>query len=307
LFEQVKKCNQSQAPMQQINEYAVYEMIGVGAFGRVYKVKKNNTNEFLALKEINTFNFKSFKDKSLSDIVNEVTIIRKNLRHPNIVKYLKTFKEKENLYILMELIDGTPLSQHMRTLKEKKELWREENIWQMFIQIVLALKYLHKEKNIVHRDLTPNNIMLCENEKITITDFGLAKLKDNDSSKMTSVVGTMFYSCPEILKNEPYNEKADIWALGCVLYEMCSLDPPYSSSNILTLVTKITQAEYDHTKLAANSYSTQIETVVQNCMIVDNVKRPDIIGVASLIADKILNYTEGVRFKCANLEKKLNR
>jgi serine/threonine protein kinase len=96
------------------------------------------------MKEINTYSFNSLKDKSLGDIVNEVTIIRNNLKHPNIVRYLKTFKESDSLYIVMELIDGTPLSQHVRTLKEKQELWSEDTIWNLFIQIVLALKYLHK-------------------------------------------------------------------------------------------------------------------------------------------------------------------
>jgi serine/threonine protein kinase len=212
--QQIKICNQTQTPKNYINDYAVYEIIGSGGFGRVHKVKKKNSNHFLAMKEINAYNLNTFKDKSIGEIVNEVTIIRNNLKHPNIVKYLKTFKENDSLFIVMELIDGTPLSQHFRTLKEKKENWCEDKVWTLFIQIVLALKYLHKEKNIVHRDLTSNNIMLSENDKITITDFGLAKLKEADCSKMTSVVGTMFYSCPEIIKNEPYNEKADIWALG---------------------------------------------------------------------------------------------
>ena len=126
--------------------------------------------------------------------MSEVTIIRNNLKHPNIVRYLKTFKENDSLYIVMELIDGTPLIQHVRTLKEKQELWSEDKVWNLFIQLVLALKYLHKEKHIVHRDLTSNNIMLGEGDKITITDFGLAKLKEKDCSQMLSVVGTMFYS-----------------------------------------------------------------------------------------------------------------
>ena len=303
----IKFCNQTQTPTNYINEYAVYEMIGSGAFGRVHKVKKKNSNYFLAMKEIHTYNLSTMKDKSLGDIVNEVTIIRNNLKHPNIVRYFKTFKENDNLYIVMELIDGEPLSQHVRTLREKKEFWSEEKIWNIFIQIVLALKYLHKEKHIVHRDLTSNNIMLSENDKITITDFGLAKLKESDCSKMLSVVGTMFYSCPEIIKNEPYNEKADIWALGCVLYEICCLEPPFFTLNMLALANKITQSDYDHDKLKRFSYSSLVSTVVQNCLIIDPLKRPDIVGVAGLIAEKILTYTDSIRYKCNNLEKKLEK
>jgi NIMA (never in mitosis gene a)-related kinase 10 len=305
--QQIRFCNQTQSPTNYINEYAVYEMIGSGAFGRVHKVKKKNSNYFLAMKEIQTYSLSSMKDKSLGEIVNEVTIIRNNLKHPNIVRYFKTFKENDNLYIVMELIDGEPLSQHVRTLREKQEFWNEDKIWNILIQIVLALKYLHKEKHIVHRDLTSNNIMLSENDKITITDFGLAKLKESDCSKMLSVVGTMFYSCPEIIKNEPYNEKADIWALGCVFYEICCLEPPFYTLNMLALANKITQSDYDQEKLKRFSYSPLVSLVVQNCLIIDPTKRPDIIGVASIIAEKILNYTDTVRYKCNNLEKKLEK
>lgn len=259
------------------------------------------------MKEINVHNLTSMKDKSLGQIVNEVTIIRNNLKHPNIVRYLKTFKENDNLYIVMELIDGSPLSQHLRSLKLRDELWSEDKIWIYFIQIVVALKYLHKEKCIIHRDLTSNNIMLGENDKITITDFGLAKLKEEDCIKIRSVVGTMLYFCPEIIKNEPYNEKADIWAIGCVLYEMCCLEPPFYTSNMLALATKITQSDYDYQRLERNSYSPQVSLVVHNCLIIDPVKRPDIFGIAALIADKILNYTDSVRNYCSNLEKKLEK
>ncbi|RNA20576.1 serine threonine- kinase Nek10, partial [Brachionus plicatilis] len=307
LKSQIQFCNQSQAPKNYINDYEVYEIIGSGAFGRVHKVKKKNTNSFLAMKEINVYNLTSMKDKSLGQIVNEVTIIRNNLKHPNIVRYLKTFKENDNLYIVMELIDGSPLSQHLRSLKLRDELWSEDKIWIYFIQIVLALKYLHKEKCIIHRDLTSNNIMLGENDKITITDFGLAKLKEEDCIKMHSIVGTMLYFCPEIIKNEPYNEKADIWAVGCVLYEMCCLEPPFFTSNMLALATKITQADFDHERLQRNSYSAQVASVVHHCLIIDPLKRPDIVGIAALIADKILSYTDSVRVRCSNLEKKLEK
>ena len=94
----------------------------------------------------------------------------------------------------MELIEGAPLTEHFSSLKEKRERFSEDRIWTIFIQIVLALRYLHKEKGIVHRDLTPNNIMLGEGDKVTITDFGLAKQKQRDCSKMNSVVGTILYS-----------------------------------------------------------------------------------------------------------------
>lgn len=303
--QQIQSSNHSQAPKNIINDYEVYEILGSGAFGCVHKVRKKNTNIFLAMKEINT---SLSLLKGQIEMVNEVTIIRNNLKHPNVVRYLKTFKENDRLYIVMELIDGTPLSQHLRKLKEKEDFWNEDRLWYIFMQIVLALRYLHKEKQIVHRDLTSNNIMLSESDKVTITDFGLAKILESDRSKMQSVVGTMFYSCPEIIKNEPYNEKADIWALGCILYEMCCFEPPFCTSNMLALITKITQADYDLDRVTRNArYSQLVSHVIQNCLVIDPNKRVDIVGVASLIADKMLVFADNFRFKCSSLEKKLEK
>lgn len=183
------------------------------------------------------------EDTDLASIISEITIIRKNLKHPNIVKYLKTFKKKDNFYIVMEIIEGMSLSQRIHSLKERSENFVESKIWNIFIQILLALKYLHKDKNIVHRDLTPNNVMLSDNDKVTITDFGLAKLKGVEYCKITSIVGNLMYLCPENIKNEASNEKADIWSLGCILYELSTLEAPFSSSNMLSLASKVTNTK----------------------------------------------------------------
>lgn len=127
----------------------------------------------------------------------------------------------------MELIVGSSLQDHLSILKDSSQKLSEENIWRVLIQLILALRYLHKEKGIVHRDLTANNIMLDDEYRVKISkkreresdscliminvflaDFGLAKLRNNECSKMTSVVGTMYYACPEIIQHVKYNEKA---------------------------------------------------------------------------------------------------
>ena len=113
----------------------------------------------------------------------------------------------DKLYIVMELIEGAPLSEHFHSLREKGQRFSEQRVWKIFIQMVLALRYLHKDKHIVHRDLTPNNVMLGENDKVTITDFGAAKLKPKDCSHMKTIVGTIVYSSPEVIQNQSYNDK----------------------------------------------------------------------------------------------------
>ncbi|EDO29162.1 predicted protein, partial [Nematostella vectensis] len=237
--------NQNKSATHLIGSYEVLELLGSGAFGSVYKVRKRHSGQsFLAMKEVSISihslgNTAKDRGTSVGEIVNETTIMREQLRHPNIVRYFKAFEEKEKLYIIMELVEGAPLGEHFNSLKEKGTRFSEERIWHIFIQIVLGLRYIHKEKHIVHRDLTPNNIMLGENDKVTITDFGLAKQKNPDASKMTSVVGTILYSCPEVVQSQPYGEKADVWAAGCILYQMATLQPPFYSSNMLALATKV--------------------------------------------------------------------
>ncbi|XP_066301815.1 serine/threonine-protein kinase Nek10-like [Branchiostoma lanceolatum] len=303
--------NQNKEPNTFISTYAVYELLGSGAFGNVYKVKKKDSSgTFLALKEINVHNpalgkTAKEKDKSIGDIVAEINIIREQLRHPNIVRYYKTFTENDRLYILMDLIEGAPLGEHFNSLKEKGERFPEDRIWNIFLQIVLALRYLHKERTIVHRDLKPDNIMLGENDKVTITDFGLARQRSGEESKMTSVVGTILYSCPEIVKSEPYTEKADVWASGCILYQMCALQPPFYSSNMLSLATKIVNADYE--PLPKDLYSQQITGVIGSCLTSEPDDRPDIVQVAALISDKLLVYMDQLRIHQVNMEKKLER
>ncbi|XP_074261860.1 serine/threonine-protein kinase Nek10 isoform X5 [Saimiri boliviensis] len=198
IAENIESINQNKAPWKYIGNYAILDHLGSGAFGCVYKVRKRSGQNLLAMKEVNVHNpafgkDKKDRDSSVRNIVSELTIIKEQLYHPNIVRYYKTFLENDRLYIVMELIEGAPLGEHFSSLKEKQRHFTEERLWKIFIQLCLALRYLHKEKRIVHRDLTPNNIMLGDKDKVTVTDFGLAKQKQ-ENSKLTSVVGTILYS-----------------------------------------------------------------------------------------------------------------
>ncbi|XP_077978280.1 serine/threonine-protein kinase Nek10-like [Glandiceps talaboti] len=308
--ERFEDTNQNKEPTHSIGSYAVYEHLGTGAFGSVYKVKKKMSGTFLALKEIDLLNpaiGKNAKerDKSVGQIVSELPIVKEGLKHANVVRYHKTFSENDKLYVVMEYIEGAPLFEHVNSLKEKGERFSEDRIWNIFIQIVLALRYLHKDKKIVHRDLTPKNIMLGENDKVTITDFGLARQKRQDCSKMTSVVGTILYSCPEIIQSLPYGEKADVWSIGCILYEMCTLHPAFHTSNMLILATKIVEAKYD--SLPEGMYSDRILQTIQRCLNPDADERPDIVEVAAIVSDVLLLCMDKLRHNQISLEKKLER
>ncbi|XP_042673096.1 serine/threonine-protein kinase Nek10 [Centrocercus urophasianus] len=332
IAESIESVNQNKAPAKHIGNYAILEHLGSGAFGNVYKVRKHNGQNLLAMKEVNLHNPALGKDKKdrdsrVQNIVSELTIIKEQLYHPNVVRYYRTFLENDRLYIVMELIDGVPLGEHFHSLKEKQQKFTEERIWNIFIQLCLALRYLHKEKRIVHRDLTPNNIMLGDKDKVKITDFGLAK-QNEENSKLASVVGTILYSwfqnltftssccfrlCtmmhlkenPEVVKSEPYGEKADVWAAGCILYQMATLNPPFYSTNMLSLATKIVGAVYE--PVPDGLYSEKVSFTIKRCLTPDAEKRPDIVEVSSLLSDEMMKYLDVLSISHLMLEKKLDR
>ncbi|KAG5197413.1 hypothetical protein JEQ12_008142 [Ovis aries] len=178
--ENVESINQNKAPSKYIGNYAILDHLGSGAFGCVYKVRKRSGQNLLAMKEVNLHNpafgkDKKDRDSSVRNIVSELTIIKEQLYHPNVVRYYKTFLENDRLYIVMELIEGAPLGEHFSSLKEKRHRFAEERLWKIFIQLCLALRYLHKEKRIIHRDLTPNNIMLGDKDRVTVKHFFINK------------------------------------------------------------------------------------------------------------------------------------
>ncbi|XP_021244513.1 serine/threonine-protein kinase Nek10 isoform X2 [Numida meleagris] len=309
IAESIESVNQNKAPTKHIGNYAILDHLGSGAFGSVYKVRKHNGQNLLAMKEVNLHNpafgkDKKDRDSSVQNIVSELTIIKEQLYHPNVVRYYRTFLENDRLYIVMELIDGVPLGEHFHSLKEKQQQFTEERIWNIFIQLCLALRYLHKEKRIVHRDLTPNNVMLGDKDKVKITDFGLAKQKQ-ENSKLASVVGTILYSCPEVVKSEPYGEKADVWAAGCILYQMATLNPPFYSTNMLSLATKIVGAVYE--PVPEGQYSEKVSFTIKRCLTPDAETRPDIVEVSSLLSDVMMKYLDVLSTSHLMLEKKLDR
>ncbi|TPP66322.1 Serine/threonine-protein kinase Nek10 [Fasciola gigantica] len=277
-------CDLSKPPTRWIRDYAITELLGSGAFGQVYRARKQSpTQTFYAIKEVNTAQAMfgrtaEEREQSVGRILNEVNIIRHQMRHPNIVRYYKTFMHDERLYIVMEMLEGLSLTELIISLKDKREYFDESRIWHIFIQLIGALRYLHREKGILHRDLSANNIMIDEEDKVTITDFGLARQKQWDSSKMVSTVGTLVYSCPEIVQNIPCGEGVDIWALGCILYQICTYNLPFQAECILTVASRIVKGNYVPVgDVSPGRYSELIDKVIAVCLTPDPTHRPDIV------------------------------
>uniref|UniRef100_A0A8D3AED7 non-specific serine/threonine protein kinase n=1 Tax=Scophthalmus maximus TaxID=52904 RepID=A0A8D3AED7_SCOMX len=139
----------------------------------------------------------------------------------------------------MEYCDGGDL---MKKIKMQRGIpFTEQQIVGWFIQICLGLKHIH-DKKILHRDIKAQNIFLTDGGmKAKLGDFGIARMLNNTMELARTCVGTPYYLSPEICESRPYNNKTDIWSLGCVLYELCTLRHPFEGSSLRQLVSKICQ------------------------------------------------------------------
>uniref|UniRef100_A0A452EYV0 non-specific serine/threonine protein kinase n=1 Tax=Capra hircus TaxID=9925 RepID=A0A452EYV0_CAPHI len=140
----------------------------------------------------------------------------------------------------MEYCDGGDLMKRIR--RQRGVLFSEDQILSWFVQISLGLKHIHDRK-VLHRDIKTQNIFLSKNGMVAkLGDFGIARVLNNTMELARTCIGTPYYLSPEICQNKPYNNKTDIWSLGCVLYELCTLRHPFEGNNLQQLVLKICQA-----------------------------------------------------------------
>ncbi|XP_019385546.1 PREDICTED: serine/threonine-protein kinase Nek3 isoform X5 [Crocodylus porosus] len=206
-----------------MEEYTVLKVLGEGSFGRALLVCDKTSSQKYAMKEIRL-------PKSPSDVENsrKEAILLAKMKHPNIVGYKESFEADGHLYIVMEYCDDGDLMQKIK--RQRGKLFPEDTILCWFVQLCLGVKYIH-DKRVLHRDIKSKNIFLTQNGKVKLGDFGSARLLKNATAYACTYVGTPYYVPPEIWENMPYNNKSDIWSLGCVLYELCTLKHPMFKRN----------------------------------------------------------------------------
>lgn len=155
---------------------------------------------------------------------------------------------------------------------------REKLIWKFFIQMCLGLEYLHSKK-VLHRDVKTLNMFLTKDDSIRIGDLGVAKVLTHTANFAKTMVGTPYYLSPELCEEKPYNAKTDVWALGCVLYEIITHRHPFQSTNQGALILKIIRGKYDP---IPGTYSSDLASVVSACLTKDYKKRLDVRGLLEL-------------------------
>uniref|UniRef100_A0AAQ5ZC86 non-specific serine/threonine protein kinase n=1 Tax=Amphiprion ocellaris TaxID=80972 RepID=A0AAQ5ZC86_AMPOC len=252
-----------------MDKYEKVKKIGEGSFGKAILVKSKGDGHQYVIKEIGISGMSS---KERQESRKEVAVLA-NMSHPNIVQYQESFEEGGCLYIVMDYCEGGDLFKKINS--QKGILFSEEQILDWFVQICLALKHVHDRK-ILHRDIKSQNIFLTKDGTVQLGDFGIARVLNSTVELARTCIGTPYYLSPEICENKPYNNKSDIWALGCVLYEMCTLKHAFEAGNMKNLVLKIIRGSYPPVSV---HYSQELRSLLAQLFKRNPRERPSVSSI----------------------------
>ena len=250
-----------------MENFEILEKLGEGSYSTVYKVKRKIDNQIYALKKVKLSNL---NEKEKTNSLNEVRILA-SVKSKYVISYKEAFFDEKDstLGVVMECADNGDLYKKILEYKQKKIYFEEIDIWKIFIQLVKGLKALH-DLQILHRDLKSANVFLFKDGHAKLGDLNVSKVAKRGLGYTQT--GTPYYASPEIWKDLPYDNKSDIWSLGCVLYEMITLHPPFRSKNMDELYKKVLSGDIGN---LPEKYSNDLYEVVLLMMKVNSNKRPN--------------------------------
>ncbi|XP_072164685.1 serine/threonine-protein kinase Nek2-like [Diadema setosum] len=257
-----------------LEDYEILYSIGSGSYGKCRKVRRKLDGKILVSKEID---YGSMSEAEKQMLVSEVNLLRE-LKHERIVRYYDRIVDRSTstIYIIMEYCEGGDLGSLISKCKRDRKLLEESFIWKILQQLTVALQECHrrgKGRAILHRDLKPANVFLDANHNVKLGDFGLARVLHHDNSFAKTFVGTPYYMSPEQMHRQSYNDKSDIWSLGCLIYELSSLSPPFTAANQAALAVKIKDGRFR--RLPAE-FSDELNDIVSSMLRVKPTLRPSI-------------------------------
>ena len=246
--------------------FNILRKIGEGSYSTVLKVQRIEDGNIYALKRVK---FYKLSDKEKENALNEIRILA-SVKSKNVISYKEAFFDEKDssLGIVMEYADNGDLFQLITERKKTKNYFTEQEVWKVFIQLLNGLKALHDFK-ILHRDIKSANVFLFKG--------GICKLGDLNVSKVArkglgyTQTGTPYYASPEVWEEKPYDSKSDIWSLGCVMYEMITLRPPFQAKSMEELYKKVMRGIFP--KLSSK-YSEDLSDVIKLMIQVEAGARP---------------------------------
>jgi serine/threonine-protein kinase len=267
----------SLSPGTRLGPYEVAALIGVGGMGEVYRALDTNLKRDVALKIL--------PDNLVDDPTRLARLQREAellaaLNHPNVAHIYGLERSGETIALVMELVEGTSLAERIR---EGAVPVREALA--LALQIAAALEAAH-ERGIIHRDLKPDNVRLTTDGTVKVLDFGIAKALDPQGATgprapalttpaMTEVglvLGTAAYMSPEQARGKPLDKRADIWAFGCVLYEMLAGRPVFLADDVTTTLARVLERDPDLTALPAGTPAA-VRRTLELCLKKDPKER----------------------------------
>mmetsp|Transcript_1929 Transcript_1929/g.4556 ORF Transcript_1929/g.4556 Transcript_1929/m.4556 type:complete len:517 (+) Transcript_1929:1319-2869(+) len=252
--------------------FKVLRFLGKGSYGSVYKVKRISDEKVYAVKETDV---KAMSQTERQEAVNEIRLLA-SVSHPNIVEYNEAFLDGNKLCIVMEYATAGDLAGLIKKQKHSRKPFDELQVWKYFIQIARGISALH-EMRVLHRDIKPGNIFVGDDEVLKIGDLGIAKLLKGSMAK--TQIGTPHYMPPEVWKSRPYAFPSDVWALGCILYELATFTVPFEARSMSELRYKILRGRFAP---VSRHYSSDVSRMIDRLLQGNPESRPTVAQILDM-------------------------
>ncbi|XP_056092679.1 serine/threonine-protein kinase Nek4 [Rhinichthys klamathensis goyatoka] len=279
-----------------MDSYLFVRVVGKGSYGEVNLVRHKADRKQYVIKKLN-LRTSSRRERRAAE---QEAQLLSQLKHPNIVTYRESWEGEDcQLYIVMGFCEGGDLYHRLKL--QKGELLPERQVVEWFVQIAMALQYLH-EKHILHRDLKTQNIFLTKTNIIKVGDLGIARVLENQNDMASTLIGTPYYMSPELFSNKPYNYKSDIWALGCCVYEMATLKHAFNAKDMNSLVYRIVEGKLPQ---MPSKYDPQLGELIKRMLCKKPEDRPDVKHILRqpYIKHQISMFLEATKEKTAKSRK----